>query len=50
MNDKKLLTHYLKDFCSYFKVPIKKIWEWKITKIAPTSSRSYASYYNYRAI
>jgi glutamate synthase domain-containing protein 3 len=48
--DKKLLTPYFKQFSKYFNVPIKRIWERKITKIAPASSRPYASYYNYRSV
>jgi glutamate synthase domain-containing protein 3 len=48
--DKKLLTPILKEFCGYFKVPIKKIWEREIVKIAPSSSRPYGAYYNPRSV
>ncbi len=48
--DKKMLTPVFEEFCSYFNVPIEKIWERKITKIVPTSTRPYAAYYNPRSI
>lgn len=48
--DLKLLTPILEEFCSYFKVPIEKIWEREIKKIAPSSSRPYGAYYNPRTV
>jgi glutamate synthase domain-containing protein 3 len=48
--DKELLTPILKEFCSYFKVSFKKVWEREFTKIAAASSRPYGSYYNYRSV
>jgi glutamate synthase domain-containing protein 3 len=48
--DLKLLTPILEEFCSYFKVPIEKIWDREITKIAPSSSRPYGAYYNPRTV
>lgn len=44
--DLRVLTPILKEFCGYFKVPIEKIWEREIKKIAPSSSRPYGAYYN----
>lgn len=49
-DDLKLLTPILEEFCKYFKVPIEKIWEREITKIAPSSSRPYGAYYNPRTV
>lgn len=48
--DLALLTPILEEFCRYFNFPIEKIWERKITKIAPSSSRPYGSYYNPRSV
>jgi glutamate synthase domain-containing protein 3 len=48
--DITLLTPIFEEFCGYFKVPIEKIWEREITKIAPSSSRPYGSYYNPRSV
>ncbi|MEE9151592.1 MAG: hypothetical protein V3U20_07150 [Thermoplasmata archaeon] len=48
--DLKLLTPILEEFCGHFKVPIEKIWEREITKISPSSSRPYGSYYNPRSV
>jgi glutamate synthase domain-containing protein 3 len=48
--DLALLTPILEQFCRYFNVPIEKIWERKIAKIAPSSSRPYGSYYNPRSV
>lgn len=48
--DIKLLTTILEEFCSYFSVPIDKIWEKEITKIIPSSSRPYGAYYNPRSV
>ena len=44
--DTKLLTPIIDEFCSYFNVPIDKVWDRKITKIAPSSSRPYGAHYN----
>ncbi len=48
--DIKLLTPILKEFCGHFDVSLEKIWERDITKIAPTSSRPYGTYYNPRSV
>ena len=48
--DMELLTPIIEEFCGYFNVPIEKIWEREITKIAPSSSRPYGAYYNPRSV
>ena len=48
--DEKVLNPILKEFCKYFKVPIKKIWEKDFVKVTPTSARPYGTYYNYRSV
>ena len=49
-DDNQILSPILKDFCGYFNVPIKKIWERPLTKITAASARPYGSYYNYRSV
>ncbi|UCE73133.1 MAG: hypothetical protein JSV56_08825 [Methanomassiliicoccales archaeon] len=49
-DDLSLLTPILEEFCEYFDIPIEKIWEREIKKIAPSSSRPYGSYYNPRTV
>jgi glutamate synthase domain-containing protein 3 len=48
--DRELLTPIFNDFCEYFGVPIDKIWEKDIKKIAPASSRPYGGYYNPKSV
>jgi glutamate synthase domain-containing protein 3 len=49
-DDLRALTPIFEEFCGYFKIPIEKIWERKITKIAPSSSRPYGAYYNPKTV
>jgi glutamate synthase domain-containing protein 3 len=49
-DDIKVLTPILEEFCGYFKIPIDRIWTREFTKIAPSSSRPYGSYYNPRSV
>lgn len=48
--DRKNLEPLLKEFCNHFRVPLEKVWERDFMKVAPTSARPYASYYNYRSV
>ncbi len=48
--DRKILEPILMEFCEYFKVPIKRVWEREFVKVVPASARPYGSYYNYKSV
>jgi glutamate synthase domain-containing protein 3 len=48
--DGKMLKPILTEFCQYFNVPVKRLWDREIVKVAPASSRPFAAYYNYRSV
>jgi glutamate synthase domain-containing protein 3 len=49
-DDRALLTPIFEEFCGHFDVDIERIWDRKLTKIAPSSSRPYGAYYNPRSV
>jgi glutamate synthase domain-containing protein 3 len=48
--DRKILEPILTEFCGYFKVPIKNVWDREFVKVVPASARPYGSYYNYKSV
>lgn len=48
--DRRLLHPILTEWCGCFGVDLERVWDREFTKVAPSSSRPFAAYYNPRSV